>query len=131
MTRPRRDKSGVASRLYRLLDDIDRAGYIRGTASRLDWLRLKAATGRLQIAGNVRALYALLVEIHSLGLMAGTIAHARWQGLKTGLEQIMGVPTPVRIAERGATFLFWRGRHIQQAGPAGGRAWQRRESDDA
>ncbi len=101
--------------LYGLLEEIDRAGYLRGTASWLEWLRLKSAASRTSAKANARALYALLAEIHRLGLIAGTDAHARWLMLKAGVKRgVAAVPTGSFPSCQGQ-FFFWRGRQMQRA----------------
>ena len=117
LTMPRPSlKSGAVAQLYSLLDDIDRAGYTRGTASRLDWLRIKARAGRSRAGLYARTLYALLAEIHRLGLMAGTDAHARWQMLKEEMKHEATAVAERPLARCHATFLFWRGRQLDRAG---------------
>jgi hypothetical protein len=128
MTRASVFASGDAKRLYLLLDDIDRAGHLRGTASWLEWLRLKAGSGRASAKTDARALYSLLAEIHRLGLLAGTETHARWQLLKVGLKKRAA---PVgRFPRCAATFLFWRGRQIQRATATATPAAQHRHGPD-
>ncbi len=96
---------------------------MRGTASRLDWLRLKATRA------GAAALYALLAEIHRLGLLAGTDAGVRWhlvrQAARTGT-----VAPPAPTPRCHATFLFWRGLQLRHLARANGRAaWHSHETD--
>ncbi len=112
MKRIRGDKPGVAGRFYALLNDIDRAGHLHGTASRLKWLRLKA-TGGPAGAGNTKAFYALLMEIHHLGLIVGTDADTQWHLVMARKEE--GAPASVRTFVRcHATFIFWRIRQLSK-----------------
>jgi len=117
MTQSPRAESAEARRLYALLDEIDRAGHLRGTASRLDWLRLKAAAGPSRAKADMRALGALLAEIHGSGLIAGTAADVRWQLAKSGLEGKTPAPPTGRFPRCPGTFFFWRGGPIQRAEP--------------